>query len=199
MKIGVILVAVVAVLTNFSCTPVPITPDLHALGGFPISVGSRWTYATYDSLSHERDTVTVTVTGMTSTPAGDTTYQCLYQHLAFADTGYTSISGDTVVFATDQAPPVNLIFPLTIGITWKYQSVYDVSIVAVNADSVPAGSFDQTIEVEEVSRLPNDESRYDYWIAQGVGVVQFYDATFVTVDNRRRKTMWQLLSYSLAN
>ena len=135
---------------------VPITPDLHALGGFPISVGSHWTYATYDSLSQKQDTVNVTVVDRTTSPLGDTTYRCVYQHLGFTDTAFTSVNGDTVVFSTDQAPPINLVFPLVFGSTWTYGSSYDVSIVAFGPDTVPNGIYEQAIQIEEVSRIPND-------------------------------------------
>ncbi len=196
MKTCLVAIAIASTLINWSCVTEPITPDLHDLGGFPMRIGSHWTYATYDSLSRARDTVTVTVIGMKTTPSGDTTYPCLYQHRAYADTSYTTVSGDTVVFATDNAPPVNLVFPLTVGVTWTFNS-YDAAIVAIGPDTLPAGIFDTTIDVEENSRLPNDYSRYDYWIVEGVGIVQFYDQTFITVNNERRKTLWRLLSYSL--
>ncbi len=196
MKVRIVVVVAASALLNYSCVQVPITPDLNDLGGFPMRIGSHWTYATYDSLSHARDTVTVTVIGRTTTPSRDTTYQCLYQHRAYADTSYTIVIGDTVKFATDNAPPVNLVFPLTVGVTWTFGS-YDAAIVAIGPDTLPAGICDTTIVVEEEAVLPNDFSRYDYWIVEGVGVVQFYDQTFITVNNERRKTLWRLLSYSL--
>src|SRR5512142_1782415 len=86
-------------------------PQTTVQEAFPLTIGSHWTYATYDTVTSQRDTVVVTVVQSSISPSGDTTYACTYRHKLKTDTSYVRVKNDTVVFATDETPPVSFILP----------------------------------------------------------------------------------------
>lgn len=196
----VLLIGAMIVCAGFfvGCLTPEDIPQTTVQEAFPLTIGSHWTYATYDTATSQRDTVVVTVDQSTVSSTGDTTYQCTYRHRSRTDTSYVKVKNDTVVFATDETPPVNFILPFLSVSTWKYGQQYAVAIMSIGPDTVPSGPYAETVHIQEQSLLPNDLSHYDYWIAPGVGVVEFYDRTFITVSNTIHKKSWLLLSYFIA-
>ncbi len=178
-------------------TPTAI-PETTLQEQFPLTVGSRWTYATYDSLSQQRDTVLVTVVSSTTSSSGDTAYVCSYRHRTFADSTVVHVKNDTVLFATDATPSVSLLLPFTSVSSWTLDQSSTMKILGVGTDAVPAGMYVEAIHIQQHSMRPNDNSIYDYWIAPGFGVIQVYDETSLAAGSTIHKTNWVLLSCWIA-
>ncbi len=198
MKTVVISALFVCVLAVSGCLTPEDAPESIVERQFPLTVGSHWTYATYDSLSHQRDTVLVTVVSQRMSSSGDTSYVFSYRHRAFTDSSVVYAKDDTILFATDETPPVNFLLPFTSVENWQLDQSSAVSILGVGTDTVPSGRYVEAIHIQQRSLVPDDKSIYDYWIAPGFGVVQLLDQRNSIPNNVIHKTNWVLLSCWIA-
>lgn len=198
MKIVAVGAILVCVLVASGCLTPEMAPETTVEKQFPLTVGSHWMYATFDSLTQRRDTVLVTVVSQRFGATSDTLYVCRYRHRTFTDSSIIHAKDDTIVFETDETPPVDFLLPFTSVENWQFDRSSAVSILGVGTDTVPSGPYVETIHIRQQSLLPNDASVYDYWIAPGFGVVQMYDGTSPADNNTVHKTTWVLLSCWIA-
>ena len=179
---------------------VNLPPDV--VSEFPLSVGSRWTYAVYASVSGRRDTVNVTIEQRIVAEPPKAVYLWQYQYLARTESLYVTRSRDTVRFSVSRdgsGQLVNIIFPLQVGRRWGTRYLDSTLVSARESVVVPGGSYAETFRIDQVSLLPNDLSRFQYWIEPNVGIVKIFRRVFITVDlGNNTKETWQLLWYSLA-
>jgi len=178
---------------------------------FPLSIGSTWTYATYDSvwtnpgssfLSLVRDTVEVKIVGTTSLSNGIPATLWRYKYTNRAETLAVARTSDTVVFYSYTHDPM-FIFPLKVGSAWGRQYVDTFTVTSQTLISLPS-SLGAIIAytaftVDQQSLLPNDFSFFRYWLVPKVGIVRQVRQTFVTVASTKSKTSWELLSYSVVD
>ena len=198
MKTVILGGLVLCVFVATGCLTPEVAPETTLQIEFPLTVGSHWTYATYDSVSQQRDTILVTVDSRSVGSSGDTVYRCTYRHRAFTDSSIVRVKDDTVLFATDETPPVNFLLPFTSVDHWNLDQSSTVRILGVGTETVPGGRFVEAIHIRQQSLLPNDKSIYEYWVAPGFGIVHFHDGTSLPAVNKIHKTNWVLLSCWIA-
>ncbi len=184
----------------FSCKESVTGPSASSLD-FPLTVGSTWTYATFDSLSLARDTVVLTIVGTTTETNASSATQWRYASSGSVDTFTVARFGDTLEFNTFRLPPT-FVFPLTVGKAWKTQMIDSFEVTGQMMVSLPSPlgeviAYQATI-VHQQTALPNSFVQHDYWVVPGIGIVAVYEQGFnSTVRLERTKTVWTLVSYSI--
>ncbi len=171
------------------------TPSVFDLQDFPNTSGTTWTYAVYDSLTHQADTAVVTVFGQTILP--NTRWATLWQiaYRTRIDSAYVIISGDTVAIYSN-GDIRTFVFPLAVGQAWKGPFFLDSTRVTQSGSiSVPAGSFQNGFRTVRTTRAPNQYGRDDVWLVPRVGIV---DVHLTAVGFSFRNTTWELLTYHIA-
>lgn len=168
---------------------------------FPLTVGSRWRYAVYDSLRMAPDTVGVVIASKSTRLDGTASYLWQYSHRTFIDTVYVLVRADTLRFVPGPSSSYlgisELVLPLKVGSSW---SLLDESAVIEDTESVtvPAGTFASCFRVVQAGVCCNDYSRYQCWIKPQIGIVRQLNSLFISVDLQgRRLEAWQLLSYDV--
>ncbi|MBI1807171.1 MAG: hypothetical protein HYR76_08995 [Ignavibacteria bacterium] len=108
-------------ITTLSCREssaiLPSSPSMV----FPHGIGTRWTYAIYDSLARSLDTASVRVVDTTRLPNGTPAFVFQYTYTSNIDTQLVSFLRDTVVFYSRSRSPYStfgLVFPLEVGPGW---------------------------------------------------------------------------------
>jgi hypothetical protein len=196
-----IQILMVLVMFNFvdcrktTTEPLTLSTPGFLASDFPNSVGSKWTYATYDSISQMRDTVEVSILGTIPLPNATLATQWQYKYSSRVDTLTVVQYSDTIEFRSYTLVPT-FIFPLQVGNGWGTQDVDTFTVALQDTISVPVGSF-SSYRVDQQSLLPNDGSFFQYWVAPKVGIVKQFQRQFLTISPKRTKTTWILLSYSI--
>jgi len=195
-----ISILVFLLLFNSACKQITET-TIESTFDFPLSVGSTWTYATYDSVSLARDTVEVTIIGTTPLSNGAPATLWKYKYISRAETLVVARSSDTVVFSSYTHAPV-FVFPLKVGNAWGRQYVDTFTVTSQRLISLPSQlgaiiAYTAFI-VDQQSLLPNDFSHFQYWVVPKIGIVRQFQAKFITLELTRTNTSWILLSYSIS-
>lgn len=183
-----------------ACSNDQVGPPSTVTTQFPLSIGSTWTYAIYDSIAQQADTVKVTAYKQLSTSSAGSTYLWTYQYRNRLDSVYVVTVADTVSYyyssLANGLPAASFAFPMEAGQPW-HSYYYSTSVTSANI-SVPAGSFANSFQIFEVPHEGNFYGGTTYWFAPNVGIVKEHMQWFVTVDNERENSTWQLLSYFIA-
>jgi hypothetical protein len=168
---------------------------------FPLSVGSTWTFATYDSISLARDTVEVRIIGTTQVSNGMPATLWRYKYTNRVDTLIVARYSDTVVFYSHAHAPM-LLFPMKVGNAWGRQLVDTFTVASEMLVSLPSrlGAIIayHAFIVEQKSLLPNDYSSFEYWVVPNIGIVKMLQQDFVTVELTRTNITWTLLYNSIS-
>ena len=191
------MVAMVAVALS-GCSNNPVGPPSAVTNQFPLTVGSTWTYAVFDSIAQQADTVTVTALKQTSVSASGATYLWTYRYSNRIDSVTVVSNADTVNYLIPNAalPRMTFVFPLVAG--QSLQGLYYRGSVGAGSASVPAGTFPNSFEVFEQPYEGNFYGGTTCWIAPHIGIVKEQIQWLITVSNQRENTTWQLISYSIA-
>jgi hypothetical protein len=152
---------------------------------FPNTIGSRFVYSYFDSVSMASDTVVASIVGMTAldgTPACQslsgrkeaTVWE--YTYSSKTDSKYVYVSGDTVKICSDLNTwwgNTFYVFPLKVGKGWKGDFPTDTSTVVDRvAISVPAGEFSHAFVIEEKWGALNDYGHVLTWLVPKVGMIK---------------------------
>ena len=178
MKENILLIVSIALLLlNVSCknSTAPLTntstPD------FPNTIGNKWVYSLYDSLSKTSEYLTITIIGQTPDKSS-AIWQFKYSDRI--DTQFVTVSGDTVRFNPHISSPWSsynniFLFPLKVGNGWKGDYLIDSTYVAeINSIIVPAGSFSNAYKIVESWGGFNDYGSIISWFVPKVGIVSLY-------------------------
>jgi len=170
-------------------------------GQFPLTVGSRWVYAVHDSISGSNDTVHVMIIGTTRFAGGKPATLWQYRSGTSVDTQYVVRSGDTIRFYRSSDPgsiTLGLVFPLSKGRTSSVLPPGTTRVQNVLTAKTPAGAFRHSFEVSYRPAVRNLVGGTTYTVAPRVGIVRISRVTLDTIELRRERTLWQLLSWSIA-
>lgn len=176
-----------------------MAPEPDAINGFPLAVGSKWTYAIYDSVAMRADTVEVTIDNKIVTSLTRTVYLWRYQYRTHADSLYVVPSGDTVLFyrtSKFQYVPIMFVFPLAVGHGWRRPSADTFYVAAKESTLTPAGTFANSFRIFQQPFEGNFYGGTTYWLAPDVGMVRKRERWHVTIGDEFVDITWQLLSFS---
>lgn len=168
--------------------------QVFALQDFPNTLGTSWTYGTFDSLTRQTDTAVVTVSGHTILPntKSVTVWQTAYR--SRTDSQYVSVSGDTVTVYYRSDVTV-YVFPFHVGQGWKGPSGNDSNMVTQRGTiSVPAGSFQNGFRIQRALSGLNVRKQSSVWLVPLIGIVDVHQTT---VGFEFENTTWRLLAYHI--
>jgi hypothetical protein len=206
MKTSASILVTVSSFILWTCKDSTIAPLPETVNGFPLTVGSKWTYAVHDSVairdsvSVNSDTVEVTIDKKILTSSARTAYLWRYQFKMRDDTLYVVHSGDTVLFypSSDfQYPLIMFIFPLQVGHAWRQPNLGTFHVVAKESVSAPAGTFANSYRVYQQPITPHHvDGEITYWLVPEMGIVRKQEQWLDTFNLERKNTTWKLMSYS---
>jgi hypothetical protein len=171
---------------------------------FPTQPFSSWVYAVYDSIHHQRDTLTLRIGDHTLIPGagGISGTVWSFRYLGRMETLYVNISYDTLrffhsttIWATSDWQ-MNYLFPLTVGKTWSFGRgiLNNVNrVLRTETIETPAGQFVNTVIVENVWSAVDISRWYRTWLAPRIGIVKF-ETGLSGMTAPEHKT-WHLLQY----
>ena len=167
---------------------------------FPNSIGSRFIYFYFDSLSMHSDTVTVSIV---DTITYDNIKQLTvweYIYSSKIDTRYVYSSGDTVKIYNDLENwwiNTTYLFPLEIGKGWRGGFINDTSTVVDQVSiTVPAGEFANTFLIEETWGALNEYGYILTWFVPEVGIVK--KLNWQRGWSSWARETWELIGYHIA-
>ena|SRR2546426_1871849 len=176
------------VVTLSSCVDMRETFRMNVDSEFPLRVGSKWTYAHFDSLSGVADTLTVSIASERDMNDGSYEYIWRFRTSTRTVSCPVILGGTTVEFPRtpfENTERTKFYFPL------KDLNVPQHKIV------VPAGSFQNSFLIRQISHRPNTQNLFQYWISSGVGFVKISTKIFDTISGQRVVATWELASYTI--
>jgi len=201
MKQHVVFFALVAG-SAFACSS-PTKPA--GSEDFPNTLGSRWVYAVYDSLTQEQDTVLVRVAERTQMELWGQSRPATRWRLAPAlndSIWYVITTGDTVrIWSGDEDRLLGLrfmyVFPLNVGKRWPEGACLDsTEVVAREQSPIPDGSERTAYFLQSIGFCYNTLHKEERWFAPGVGLLSVnWWEKWVGVS---RNETWDLISFEIA-
>jgi len=181
-----------------SCNEPELGKQVVDAGTFPLSPGSTWKYAIYDSLKHRADTVVVSIIDSTYLSDGTVTAVWQYAYSHSIDLQYVAQSGDSILVY--QSPDIQslsmiLVLPLEVGHQWTSSPPSSMKVTAREEVDVPGGSFARAIRVEQHPFIGNFYGGTTYWFVPDFGLVRMRQAWMDTMADDRVNTVWELLSF----
>jgi hypothetical protein len=184
-------------LTNFTGKISIVLTTLGSSGmfrieDFPNTIGSQWTYAVFDSLTHQPDTLVATIVGQTvlANNMAATVWRMAYSNLT--DSQYVELANDTMTVYYRRERTL-FVFPFQVGSMWIGSFLRDSnSVVHRGQITVPAGSFASGFQIREKWSFPQDSGEAVTWMVPRVGIV----------DLRRKQygfqnLTWRLIGYTI--
>jgi len=182
------------------CQKKSTCPDKVELPDFPNTIGSRFVYSHFDSISMSSDTITASIVDTFSSNHQGAVSVWEYRWNSSTHTGKVYYYGDTVRVHHDEISGSGYtiyVFPLEIGKGWKAGFIPDTSTVIDKVSvSVPAGEFAGAFLIERGWSGPNVCGDELIWLAPTVGVVKKHHRgwLFGQVSNQT----WELIEYHIA-
>lgn len=200
MNLSVCAVSVLLLLRSFSCQGNDNGPETVNAKNLPLSMGSTWMYAVYDSIGKIADTVSVTVTDSTtlSNDSPAVILQYVYSHSR--ESQYVATSGDSVfVYGSPDISTLSMIYvlPFAPGRQWISSPSASVKVGAIERVAVPAGSFERSFRIDHHPFIGNFYGGTTFWFVPNVGLVRMRRAWFDTMGGDRVNTVWELLRYNI--
>jgi hypothetical protein len=166
------------------------------VSAFPNRRGSSWTYAVYDSIARQADTLVVTILRDTiSSGVVSSIWRLAYR--ARVDSQHVIITNDTVRIAPSERSYLitKYVFPFRAGARWQGDFATQTSIVAQIGPIVSGHqSFARAFKVVETWSLLNDRGNVSTWLVPGTGIVKLHrEHVGFSVVN----ITWELLSFSI--
>lgn len=171
--------------------------DSMRVSEFPTSTGSQWTYAVFDSLAQQRDTLVVTVFGQTILPGGipASIWQLAYR--SHTDTQYVNVSGDTVrfyIYPNSQWAQPKYLFPLWLNKSWRLAPMESTAVAQIGWVETPVGSFPYAYLVEKLWGGFNDYGTLRTWLVPNLGIVKLHRRG---VSFGQANVVWELMGYRI--
>jgi hypothetical protein len=166
------------------------------VAGFPLTVGTQWTYRVVDSLLDIVDTVEVRIDRLSdSTPSSQTWVWVYTSHrgLISRPDRRVTLVGDTVYMRDEDRSKsfLKIVYPLEVENTW-WNGAYECAVVAESTITVPCGAF-RTYRMETVLHSPclNCFLTFDHWLVRNVGIVRMRRVEGDLVANSLE--VWELI------
>jgi hypothetical protein len=202
----------VALFVLSSCkqavSPYEEPPSPYINSDFPTTIGSAWTYAAYDSVSGNRDTVTVKVLSNVASGSslGVSTWHYTYgngrgRFNTSPDTVYV-LSSPTVIrlclWSDSTGEYFRLRLALKVGEGWRPRFPDSSFVQQMDTIQTNAEIFFNAYHIHQIDLNPNSGSFRDYWVQPKVGIVQERFYVFYTTNlGYKVNTVWRLVAYSL--
>jgi len=167
------------------------------LADFPNTRGWQRTYFVYDSLARQSDTLVVTVFGQITLPGNISATIWQYAYRARTETVYVNVLRDTVRFYRDPNSwwgEFNYVFPLYVGKRWGAGFGGSSAVVEAGTVITPAGSFSNSLLVENRWSFLNDHRLLRTWLVPRVGIVKAHRAG---ISFGYANITWELLRYGI--
>lgn len=175
---------------------------------FPNTLGSWWTYAVYDSLTQERDTVEVQVAEQTEVMLWGELQPATRWRLKPAlddSVWYVITTGDTVqVWGGDGGSLLGrrfmYVFPLEVGSRWPPEGgcLDSTEVVARSEVPIPDSAGRTAYFLQSRGFCFNTAYKEERWFAPGVGLlsVNWWEEWLPFVS---RNQTWKLISFHIAS
>ena len=192
------LFSILCLVKLFSCNEADLGKQVIDAANFPLSLGSIWRYAIYDSIKHRADTVVVSIIDSTALSDGVPAAVWQYAYSHSVDTQYVAQSGDSILVY--RSPDVRslsmvLVLPLEVGRQWTSSPPASMKVTAREKVDVPGGSFARALRVEQHPFIGNFYGGTTYWFVPDVGLVRMRRAWMDTMADDRVNIVWELLSF----
>ncbi len=174
----------------------------------PLTPGSTWTYAVYDSTSPPKlDTLRVSIL-QTDTTSGQIRSLWKFKFTDHTDSITVVSSGGTLHFDFPQGFYVNpqsfvftkIVFPLEAGKEWTDDNSR-YSVVSRDTISWSGGTFNESYRMVQKFSINLSGGTITYWIEPNVGIVKaHFDEIFGTTPTgpvALYTSTWTLLSYKI--
>lgn len=173
-----------------------ISPQPVNSSVFPNTVGDKWVYSVYDSLTNSTDTLTVEIVGTNSGSTNATIWY--FSSRIYNDSMIVKVNKDTVYFYEANNPTLidhKIVFPLQVNKYWYSNMVgFDSTIVrSKESVTVPADTYPDAYRLERKWGGLNVYGSSTTWFVNNVGIIKFYRK--ITGDYFITET-WVLLSYT---
>ena len=216
MKNALIYVTIIIVLGLFAGCNLLGSKQSNLSPTIPLTPGSTWAYAVYDSTSPPKlDTLRVSIL-QTDTTSGQIRSLWKFKFTNHTDTITVVSSGSTLNFAFPQgfASPqgfavTKIVFPLEVGKKWS-DDTSSYSVVSKDTVSWSGGTFNENYQmVQKINTLWDkgtitywsDKGTITYWIEPNIGLVKaHYHEGFGTTPTGPFSyfhATWTLLSYKI--
>ena len=194
------LISILCFVKLFSCNEPDPRKQVVDASNFPLSLGSTWKYAIYDSINHRADTVEVSITDSTFLNDGVPAAVWQYAYSDSVDTQYVVQAGDSILIY--RSPDVRslslvLVLPLEVGREWTNSPPASMKVTTREKVDVPDGSFARALRIEQHPFIGNFYGGTTYWFVPDVGLVRMRRAWLDTMADDRVNTVWELLSFEL--
>ena len=221
LPVYIILIVVVSLFTGCQSFVSNETGTSGSASFFPLTPGSTWTYAKYDSVDSERDTVRIRIL-KTDTTSGE--FRSLWQlrYTGHADSITVVSTGDTVSFDFPKELPVgfsgkqSIVLPLIVGKKWTLPikistqpTVSRYSVVSKVSISWRGGSLNNSYQVIQQAGITLENNGIHattsdtttYWIKPGIGIVKMHQfvhmGSVTSAADYFSDATWTLLSYKI--
>lgn len=174
-----------------SCSKDEVPENIISSEQVPNSIGDYWKYSIHSFTGEPNGFLEVRVIKEQILPDGRIATSYAYSYPEFTDTIYKVFNRNTLEEyrwfpkRSDEFYAVmRYIFPLKAGMKWAISpSAYSDSVVVVAADTnvtVPAGSFDHTVQLDFIAThfIGNYWNNSHYWFSPGVGIVRMEHAVY---------------------
>jgi hypothetical protein len=196
-----VILLLLATILPLSCRDNAVDPGRISSIEFPLSVGSEWFYATFDSVTGKAGTLQISIIAERKSLSGQQLTFWEFRTDIRTDTTEGILNGDTLrllLVGTAPAPPLVIILPLSVYSYWKSSLDDSVAVLYTQRLTVPAGTFQGAYFVHQEAVAPNDFSQYDYSVMPGVGIVRHQRRIrFATEGRNRANVVWELTFYLL--
>lgn len=165
---------------------------------FPNTIGTKWFYFYYDSLTNYSDTVIVQVVGDTIFDGNRKARIWEYRFRTSTERKYVVISGDTVVIGNNLNNTwanTKYILPFEVGNKWAGDFYSDSNYVIEKVPvTVMAGHFPESYLIKEFWGVVNDYGLIYSWFVPGVGIVKKHHLGW---SFGMANIYWELMDYHI--
>ena len=192
------ILSILCFVRFFSCNEPDPGKQVVNRDSFPLSVGSTWKYAIYDSIKHRTDTVVVSIVDSTFLETGTAATMWHYAYSRSSDVQYVAQSGDSIlVYGSPDVSSLSLvlILPLEVGLQWTTSPPGSMKVTAQEQFKAPGGLSLPAFRVEQHPFIGNFYGGTTYWYVPDIGLVRMRRSWTDTMAGDRMNTMWELLSF----
>jgi hypothetical protein len=171
----------------------------------PFKQGNSWTYSRYDQSVNVRDTVNISIPAI-YTQNNTTTYLWVQTVAGVKDTAYWVLNHDTMSGLSGSVPIAifnEIVFPISNGSIWGYQTDNSDSCTTVNQLKVNNISYNNLYQIHYFSPIFQDVPFIqNMYLVKGIGIVRYNQnqspaATTMYGNLAITNYQWDLFSYHL--
>ena len=204
------LASLLLILSIFfaSCSKDDSPKNTGSADQVPNSSGDYWKYSVKSSTGESKGFLEVRIVKNGTLADGRPVTTWIYSFPTFTDTVYkipsaTSLEEYKVFPSTpgDSFPDMRYIFPLKTGMQWAINSTQATDSVKVSAEStitVPAGSFDQSMQLDLIGThlIGNYQNNSKFWFTPHIGIIRM-EYSILNLGPDQRNGIYELMEYRL--